>query len=181
MKKLFTSKPFIISALCLLSVGILATCWIVSNDDYTIFTPEPPQESTPVDAWVEKPSGPEATALNPGANTEDKDTYPKIVEDNGQEVVIDFTPTQSSAPEPPEAPTGKTETADEPGSAHPVNPDPKVTAPEPSKPSGPTPGSTNENGEFYDPVFGWVKPGKVNQQDIDSEGDPNKMVGNMGD
>lgn len=181
MKKLFTSKPFIISAFCLLSVGILATCWIVSRDDSGIFTPEPPQASAPVDDWVETSSGSEGSgALNPGANAEDKDAYPKIVEDNGQEVVIDFTPTQSSAPEPPEVPAGKTETA-ETGSDHPVNPDPKVTAPEPSKPSGPAPGSTNENGEFYDPVFGWVKPGQVNQQDVDSEGDPNKMVGNMGD
>ena len=54
--------------------------------------------------------------------------------------------------------------------------------PEPEAPasSGPAPGSTNNNGEFYDPVFGWVKPGTVQQQEIDNEGDPNKMVGNMG-
>ena len=32
----------------------------------------------------------------------------------------------------------------------------------------------------YDPVFGWVVPGQVNQATVDSSGDPNKMVGNMG-
>ena len=44
----------------------------------------------------------------------------------------------------------------------------------------PAAGSTNENGAVYDPVFGWVVPGQVNQTTVDSGGDPGKMVGNMG-
>ena len=46
--------------------------------------------------------------------------------------------------------------------------------------STPPAGTTNENGAVYDPVFGWVVPGQVNQTTVDSSGDPNKMVGNMG-
>ena len=32
----------------------------------------------------------------------------------------------------------------------------------------------------YDPVFGWVVPGDVQQSVGDSDGDINKQVGNMG-
>ena len=69
-----------------------------------------------------------------------------------------------------------------PGPEQPVNTTPEVTAPAPETPAnnGPEAGSTNGNGAVYDPVFGWVIPGQVSQSTMDSEGDPNKMVGNMG-
>ena len=44
----------------------------------------------------------------------------------------------------------------------------------------PVPGSSNGNGAVYDPVFGWVVPGNVQQSTGDSDGDLNKQVGNMG-
>ena len=79
----------------------------------------------------------------------------------------------------------KTEIKD-PGQEHTVNPDPsvpEVTAPpaEQALPSNePAPGSSNGNGAIYDPVFGWVVPGDVQQSTGDSDGDLNKQVGNMG-
>jgi len=79
----------------------------------------------------------------------------------------------------------KTEIKD-PGQGHAVNPDPsvpEVTAPpaEQTPPSNePAPGSSNGNGAVYDPVFGWVVPGDVQQSTGDSDGDLNKQVGNMG-
>ena len=82
-------------------------------------------------------------------------------------------------------PEGKTEIKD-PGQEHTVNPDPsvpEVTAPpaEQAPPSNePVPGSSNGNGAVYDPVFGWVVPGNVQQSTGDSDGDLNKQVGNMG-
>ena len=97
-------------------------------------------------------------------------------------MVVDFAPPKSPEDaEPPEAPAGKTEIR-MPLPDHTPNIDPDVQAPQPEAPpsTGPAPGSTNEKGQFYDPVFGWVKPGAVDQQEIDSDGDPNKMVGNMG-
>ena len=74
----------------------------------------------------------------------------------------------------------------DPGQEHTVNPDPsvpEVTAPpaEQAPPSNePVPGSSNGNGAVYDPVFGWVVPGNVQQSTGDSDGDLNKQVGNMG-
>lgn len=63
-----------------------------------------------------------------------------------------------------------------------TNPAPEVSpsSKDTGKDETPAAGSTNENGAVYDPVFGWVVPGQVNQTTVDSGGDPNKMVGNMG-
>lgn len=43
MKKLFTSKPFIVSALAFLSIAIVAICIFVSREKQPEFVPEPPQ------------------------------------------------------------------------------------------------------------------------------------------
>ncbi len=185
MKKFFTSKTFLVSLLAILCIGIAAVCLILSMEKPSNFTPDP-VESQSVDDWQEN-----ASTVNPNdwgsaadGNSSDKSTgqYPKVVEENDDDVVVDFTPPQSPEDaEPPAIPDGKTEIKN-PTPEHTPNIDPEVTAPEPEKPvsNDPTPGSTNGSGEFYDPVFGWVKPGTVNQQGIDSDGDPNKMVGNMG-
>ena len=99
--------------------------------------------------------------------------------------MIDFTDTEKFEETPPPVPEGKTEIKD-PGQEHTVNPDPsvpEVTAPpaEQTPPSNdPVPGSSNGNGAVYDPVFGWVVPGNVQQSTGDSDGDLNKQVGNMG-
>ena len=85
----------------------------------------------------------------------------------------------------PPAPEGKTERED-PGEDHPVNSDPEVpkvtTPPAENEPANnePAPGASNGNGAVYDPVFGWVVPGDVQQSVGDSDGDINKQVGNMG-
>ena len=101
------------------------------------------------------------------------------------EVVIDFTDTEKPETTPPPAPEGKTERED-PGEDHPVNPDPEVpkvtTPPAEKEPANnePAPGASKGNGAVYDPVFGWVVPGDVQQSVGDSDGDINKQVGNMG-
>lgn len=185
MKKLFTSKPFIVSALAFLSIAIIAICIFVSREKQPEFVPEPPQQTQSVSDWSESggTANPSVPATSPSQGSE-QEAYPKVAEENDENVVIDFTPPQSSAvaeqPEPPEIPEGKTEVED-PGPSHPVNPDPAVTAPEPKpeQPNGPTPGSTNDKGQVYDPVFGWVTPSTVQQEVIDGDGDPNKMVGSM--
>ena len=140
MKKLLTSKPFIVSALAFASIAIVAVCIFINSDKPTEFVPEQPQQTQSVSDWSEsggaaKPSG-SASTPDEGAEQE---AYPKVAEEDGENVVIDFTPPESSAKEePPEIPEGKTEVKD-PGPSHPVNPDPAVKAPEPEpeKPSGP--------------------------------------------
>ena len=109
-----------------------------------------------------------ADAYAPGQSTDAKEEYPKVTSQTEDEVVIDFTDTEKPKETPPPVPEGKTEIKD-PGQEHTVNPDPsvpEVTAPpaEQTPPSNdPVPGSSNGNGAVYDPVFGWVVPGNVQQ------------------
>lgn len=195
MKKFFTSKGFIVTSLSVLCVAILGICWYVGLDKSDPFLPdESPPASSAGNPWSEdtaleedKKNG-SSTAYSPATQqqpTQPAEEYPKIAEESDDEVVIDFTDTKKKKTEatPPPAPKGKTVIADS-GPEHEVNPDSEVTAPAtetaPADP-GPAPGSTNEDGAVYDPVFGWVVPGKVEQTTMDSDGDINKMVGNMGE
>ena len=190
MKKFFQSKGFIVSALAVLCVAILGVCWFVSRDRSEEFRPdESPPSSTSSD-WsdggVQSGDGSGgADAYAPGQSSGSEEESPKVTSETDDEVVIDFTDTQKPEDPPPAVPEGKTELED-PGEDHPVNPDPavpEVTAPpaeESPSSSEPAPGSSNGSGAVYDPVFGWVVPGNVQQSTGDSDGDLNKQVGNMG-
>ena len=171
MKKFFQSKGFIVSSLALLCVTILGVCWFVSRDRTEDFRPDESPPSSVTGDWSD------------GGTQTDSD--PKVTSQTEDEVVIDFTDTEKPEETPPPVPEGKTEIKDS-GQEHTVNPDPsvpEVTAPpaEQAPPSNePVPGSSNGNGAVYDPVFGWVVPGNVQQSTGDSDGDLNKQVGNMG-
>jgi len=182
VKKLITSKKFIAGALAVLCVGILVVCLIVNNDKKGEFVPDPTQSADPVDTWEENPSSSPSGggyAGTQGAN--DAEEYPKIVEENEGEVVIDFTD-----PIPSKEPAPTTPGTDADHVDHDVVP--VQTPSEGGKPqeqsSGssntPAPGSKNSQGQVYDPAFGWITPADVTQESIDSDGDPNKMVGEMG-
>lgn len=187
MKKFFTSKPFLVTVLIMLCVAVVAVCFFLNWDRGSEFVPEPPQQSESVGDWTEHGGNTEGT--DPSATTtpnpaQEQAAYPKVVEEDEKNVVIEFTPSQSSEAEAPEAPAGKTkieEPQQKPETSHPVNPDPAVKPPEPKTqaPSGPAPGSTNSKGQVYDPVFGWVDLSPVEQIPTDNDGDPNKMVGSM--
>lgn len=191
MKKFFQSRNFIIIALSVLCVAILSICWFISRDKNRKFIPDESLSSTASQEWVETPSETELQptetdppAPAPTSKAEAKtEEYPKVVKEaeSEKQVVIEFTPTEKPKETTPPAPEGKT-IKEDPGPEHPVNAAPDVTAPatEAETNSTPAPGSSNGNGEYYDPVFGWVKPAEVIQSTVDSDGDPNKMVGNMG-
>lgn len=124
--------------------------------------------------------------------------YPKVAEKTPEETVISFTPTKKAEETAPLAPEGKT-ILENPGPEHPINPAPKETTsapetpaatepapaqpaptqPAPAEPPATEPAATQPAGAVYDPVFGWVVPSEVIQSTITSDGDPNKMVGNM--
>ena len=190
MKKFFQSKGFIVSALAVLCVAILGVCWFVSRDRTEEFRPnESPPSSTSSD-WSDGgvqsgDGGGGADAYAPGQSSSAEEEYPKVTSESEGEVEIDFTDTEKPEETPPPVPEGKTEIED-PGEEHEVNPDPavpEVTAPpaeESTSGNEPAPGSSNGSGAVYDPVFGWVVPGDVQQSTGDSDGDLNKQVGNMG-
>ena len=189
MKKFFQSKGFIVSSLALLCVTILGVCWFVSRDRTGDFRPDESPPSSVTGDWSDGGTQTDgdngADAYAPGQSTDAEEEYPKVTSQTEDEVVIDFTDTEKFEETPPPVPEGKTEIKD-PGQEHTVNPDlsvPEVTAPpaEQAPPSNePVPGSSNGNGAVYDPVFGWVVPGNVQQSTGDSDGDLNKQVGNMG-
>lgn len=192
MKNFLKSRGFLVAVLTIACIGIIAACWYVSRDQTPDFQPEETEATADSQEWQESEntvSGKEteengASAYAPPAGfgaAETLEEYPKVESESEDEVVIDFTPAEKPEETPPEPPEGKT-VMEDPGPEHPVNTVPEETVPEPETETdkGPAAGSTNENGAIYDPVFGWVVPGQVSQSTMDSDGDPNKMVGNMG-
>lgn len=185
MKKFLTSKPFLVTALVVLCVAVVGSCFFLNQDRGAEFVPEPPEQSESVSDWKENGGSLEGT--KPSETTkpvQEQEVYPKIVEEASDNTVIEFTPPQSSEAEDPEVPAGKTE-IEKPQQksevSHPVNPDPNVKPPEPKpqEPSGPEPGSTNDKGQVYDAAFGWVTPSQTTTIPSDNDGDPDKMVGSM--
>lgn len=188
LKQFLTSKPFLLGMLAVLCVGILVVCLTVGRDKGSEFVPEPPATSAPTDGWEENGGAPSSAPSEGGGldavlpSQEPEASFPQISEETEQQTVVDFTDPEPEKPEAPPAPEGKT-VQEDPGLEHPVNSNPAVTpppTPEPSKPSGPQSGDTNSQGQVYVPGFGWVTPSNVEQSTIDSDGDPNKMVGQMG-
>ncbi len=192
MKSFFKSKGVLVSALTLSCIGILIICWYVNREQTAAFQPEETPGIIQSQDWEENQGTSEAHTKETNSSgayvppkesgtQETQNTYPIVSEVSESEVSIDFTPTETLEETPPAPPEGKTLLEDA-GPEHPINSVPEVTSPEPesSPHNGPDAGDTNQDGSIYDPVFGWVVPGQVNQSTIDSDGDPNKMVGNMG-
>lgn len=188
MKKFFQSKGFIVSSLAALCVVILGVCWFVSRDKPPEFKPDESPPSSTTSDWSDNGSMPGsdetngADAYNPDQTADSKEEYPKVIEEEDKEVVIDFTPDseklQPEPPTPPEA-TGDLENPSEPPAYEPEQVAPPPTE-APAQDNTPAPGSSNGNGAIYDPVFGWVVPGDTQQSTGHSDGDMNKQVGNMG-
>lgn len=188
LKKTLTSKPFIAGTLAILCVGILGTCLLLQKNNQDEFVPEQPSSAPSVESWTEH----ESTAMPEkemgvagGADNSAKEEFPKVTESDEDQTVIEFTDPEPTKPEAPPVPEGKTVIA-EPGPSHPAQQEPTVTPPKTDPPKTdtpkadtPEPGSKNEQGQVYDPVFGWVTPSTVQQEVIDGDGDPNKMVGSM--
>lgn len=188
MKNFIKSKEFLLSVLAVACIGILTVCFVVNRDTDNNFQPEEVASNTEAQKSQEAPAPAASTEhpapVNtpaPAATKDPMEEYPKVVEESESEVVIDFTPeSEELQPETPEPPTAEGNVADPsaPPTYAPEETEPEPTAP-PAQNNTPAPGSTNENGAVYDPVFGWVEPGQVEQTPADSSGDPDKMVGDM--
>lgn len=189
MKKIFKSKGFTVGVLSVSCLAILIACFWVSREPKADFLPDEPPPNAVQKEWVDtlKPvtessqSRKDDNSSNQGNASGKQEEYPKVANESEQEVIIDFTSTDTTEETAPPPPEGKT-VIGVPEEEHSLVP---ASETEPSsndtkKESIPSAGSTNEKGAVYDPVFGWVVPGQVNQISVDSGGDPNKMVGNMG-
>lgn len=189
MKKFLKSKGFKVTALSVCCVGILAACFFFGRDKGEEFTPDTQIPESTVSEW-EEPTGeaktPEADtgAYNRTKEPAAAETYPKVVEESEAEIVVDFAPSsEESKPEAPEKPEaqGDSTNPEEPPSYEPEETNPSVSEKEDDggNAATPQPGSKNEKGEVYVPGFGWVVPSTVEQTEMDNDGDPNKMVGDM--
>lgn len=186
MKKIVRSKDFAISILSLACVAILGVCFFAGRPKQKPFQPD---ETPPGDTQTEwhaenspdKSAGSESGPYSTPYTTPAAEDFPKVVEQTDGEVVIAFTPdAEELMPEEPEPPVTDDDLTD-PAKQPSYDPeDTEVTTPEEPEDNTPAPGSGNGNGAIYDPVFGWVVPGQTHQDTVDSTGDPDKMVGNMG-
>lgn len=179
MKKFLKSKALQAATLSIACIGILAACLLAGRNREKTFQPEEAPVETPASEWKEpQPAATPAATEHPAAAIPEKtaeeilESYPQVAEESEEGTVTDLTPDASGLkgdpPEPP-APQGDTDNPETPPSYEPEVPEPTTS------PDG-NPG----NGAVYDPVFGWGVPGEVVQSSMDSEGDPDKMVGNMG-
>lgn len=196
MKKFFTSRGFIISSLSVLCIAILGICWYTGRDRTGAFVPDDSPPSSLSSEWDENNTAQESkmtgtetaertqsASPRPSTTAAETEEYPKVAEKTPEETVISFTPTKKAEETAPPAPEGKT-ILENPGPEHPINPAPKETTSAPETPAVTEPAATDPAAPqpadaVYDPVFGWVVPSEVIQSTITSDGDPNKMVGNM--
>lgn len=183
LKNLLKSKGFLVSVFIVVIVAILLICWFVSRKPADNFQPEEPVIGSAATEWQDTPSPTAAPGITgqPSGAAATPETYPKVTAENDMDVVIDFTPgAEELQPEPPAPPVSQEDNTDP---SEPPSYEPEETSPEPSAPApqAPEAGSSNGNGAVYDPVFGWVVPGDAQQSVGDSDGDINKMVGNMGE
>lgn len=183
LKKILTGRPFIMGTLTVLCVGAFAISLCLNSDRSPKFTPDPAPAGQLTDNWEENRSDvPSGTPVSPAAldgenvSKAEKDEYPKEVQNKDNNVTVNFTDPGQQKPSAPEKPaiSGDTKNPDKP----PEYKNEKIKPP--ASPSGtPAPGSKNDKGEVYDPVFGWIKPGAANSKPIHNNGDPNKQIGSM--
>lgn len=187
MKKFISSKGFLCSVLAAACIGILVTCLLGDMEHKSDFQPEEPAANDTQETSAAPPAAADAGNRTdtdtpaPAATQDPMEGYPKVVEESGDGVVIDFTPERgelkAGTPEPPTAEGDATDPSSPP-TYTPEETEPGPAAP-PAQDNTPAPGSSDGHGAVYDPVFGWVVPGQVVQSSTDSSGDPGKMVGNM--
>ncbi len=190
MKKLLQSKGFKITALSACCIGILAACFFFGRDRFEKFVPDPQLSESSVNEWKEPDIAPESdegneTAYGPAKDAVKEETYPKTVEESPEETVVDFTPPAlTSETQAPDKPVSQGDNTD-PQEIPTYQPEDTMITDtdgdsEDSETEGvPAAGDVNEDGAVYFPGFGWVIPSTSEVIEMDNDGDPNKMVGDM--
>lgn len=187
-KKLFSPKTLMVGGLCLLCVATLVGVLYLTSTPKSTFTPEGDtsvgtndkwednSESLPTDVNTQKPADGQTDT---DAENQMDDKY-QVVSESEDETVINMTP-PAEKPKAPEA----SGAAGVPNDKKP-NPDNSVPAAPPAGgdcvPSAPEKKpEPSQPGKVYDPVFGWIELSPGVGETVDSDGDPDKMVGSMGD
>lgn len=132
------------------------------------FTPDTQVPESTVSEWEEPVGEAKTPEADAGAYNRTKEpavaeTYPKVVEESEEEIVVNFTPSsEESKPKAPEKPKvqGDVSNPEGPSSYEPEETKPSASEKEENGGNAdtPKPGSKNEKGEVYVPGFGWSAP-----------------------
>ena len=188
-------KIAIISGLSVLCIAILAGAYFLTREPERDFTPASADRADVTDTWNENSNTdtplPSATPESTQTVGTPSDSTQKVVsedETGSTSSLSDSSTKEDASQEKPETPPETDDDLTDPDK----QPEYAPSVPEPSKEPTPTPqpeqsastggGSTDDShpGQVYDPVFGWVTPSDVQQDNIDSDGDINKQIGTMG-
>lgn len=183
-------KSAIICGLSALCIAVLASAYLLTREPETDFTPASTERTEGTDTWEENsnadtplPSNttPESTQTQ-GTSSDNTQTVISEDETGSTTSLSDSSTKEEARQEKPEIPPETTDDTTNPDKQPEYDP----SVPQPSEtPTESTPtdgGSTDDShpGQVYDPVFGWVTPSGVQQDNIDSDGDINKQIGTMG-
>lgn len=164
-----------------LCIGITAVCLLVSKDNTEEFVPDPASSTEKTGDWTESPSSlPSGRETDNGTITDNQsEEYPKTVSEDENKTVIDFTDPSPSKEPAPESPG--TEASDQNTASTQTSDTGTNSGQSGSGSSTPAAGSTNDKGQVYDPVFGWITVQEGVSIPADNDGDVNKQVGTMGE
>lgn len=184
---------FTISGIAVLCAAILTGVYFLQREPGAEFIPASTEEKTGSDTWEEKMDNEtrlpiEASSEAAQIEGDISDQTQTIVQEDETGVAASLSDNKTKEEAAAEKPQEKSVTTDDT-----TNPDKQpeydTPAPAPETPATPTEepvtsensSSTDEHsGQVYDPVFGWVTPSDVQQDNIDSDGDINKQIGTMG-
>lgn len=194
MKKVIKTKAFLAGCLSVLCIAILATSLLWRGGSQSEFVPDAFENPDSTAHWTEA-SGDNAQAFEQSKSIVEKtlttdqvsnqqDAFPKILEENEEEVVIEFTPVIPYSEPHPEKPIEDLIIYDDPGDPplEEIPPNLGTTVKPPNSNAATSENSNsngNNNGNLVDPVFGAIKPVESESISIDSDGDPNLIIGDM--
>lgn len=186
-------KIAIISGLSALCIAVFAGAYFLTREPERDFTPASAESTNVTDTWEENsntdtplPSAtPESTQTT---GTPSNNTQAVVSEDEtGTTSSLSDSSTKDEAGQekpdtPPETNDDLTDPDNQPEyeSSVPQPTKEPTPSPQPGTPAGGDSADDSHPGQVYDPVFGWVTPSSIQQDNIDSDGDINKQIGTMG-
>lgn len=182
------------SVLC---IGILAAAYFLTRKPAAKFVPAAVETTTQTDSWEEKTATETESAAESSSPSDKKegteaDNTQKIISEDETTTTSSLSDTKTKEEAAKEIPSEKPVVTED--ATNPEKP-PEYDSNVPQQTQAPTaalenkadsttpPEADNNNshaGQVYDPVFGWIITGDTHQDIIDSDGDINKQVGNMG-
>lgn len=186
-----------ISAICGLSalcIAVLAGAYILTREPETEFVPASVETGSVTDSWEEN-----ADAVLPSETEQENTQITGTSSDRTQTVISEdengsvsdlsgsTTKEAADADKPMETPVTADDISDpdrqpEYGDDVPQPASSAASSDESGGAGSDTADSSSDShpGQVYDPVFGWVTPSNVQQDNIDNDGDINKQIGTMG-